>query len=177
MSYVISIDVGIVNLGLCIFDARSKQIVLWDRVPLRSSGGKYYPSRNVDYVREFVSKYAHYFDDARDLLIERQMRCNMRIVESVLHALYYDRCTVIAPRHVKVHYGIGGGGYRENKTKAVEWAREYVRHNAASFAESVREVFAASKKQDDLADSLLLLLYFLDTFSSVYSDFKSDATR
>ena len=164
MSYFIAIDVGIVNVGLCVYNTRTRRVVLWDCVPLARTG-KFIPSRIVELVREFMRRYAVYFDDALKVLVERQMRCNMRIIEAVLEALNPDRCLVIHPRSIKAHYDLRGKDYRENKRKAVEWARDYVVDNTELFAPHALELFAKSKKQDDLADALLLLLYYIDTFS------------
>ena len=36
------------------------------------------------------------------LIVERQMRCNMRIVEALLQSMFFDICTVISARSVKV---------------------------------------------------------------------------
>ncbi|KAL3929337.1 MAG: hypothetical protein SGPRY_002004 [Prymnesium sp.] len=111
-TYLIAIDVGFINLGLCIFDVRSKKIVLWDCVNLAD---KYMPSKPVKCILQFVKRYEFYFKDAKKVLIEKQMRCNMRIIESVLHALFYDICIVILPRFVIMHYKLSGKDYREIK--------------------------------------------------------------
>ena len=60
MSFVVAIDVGIKNLGFCVFDFRTAKIVEWDNVTLVPAG-RYIPAHNVQYVREFVRKYEHYF--------------------------------------------------------------------------------------------------------------------
>ena len=73
MSYIIAIDVGIKNLGLCIFDFRSAKVVEWENVSLVASG-RYVPSNNVKYIRDFVRKYERYFNDVFQVVIERQMR-------------------------------------------------------------------------------------------------------
>ena len=150
MSYIIAIDVGIKNLGLCIFDFRTAKVVEWENASLVSSG-----------------RYERYFDDAFQVVIERQMRCNMRIVESVIHALYYERCVIVSARSVKLHYDLSTKNYRMNKQKAVEWAKEFVTRNSQAFVDGlVSRSFASAKKQDDLADSLLLVMYYLDTYSN-----------
>ena len=56
MSYIIAIDVGIKNLGLCIFDFRTAKVVEWENASLVSSG-RYVPSNNVKYVRDFIRRY------------------------------------------------------------------------------------------------------------------------
>lgn len=164
--YIIAIDVGIKNLSLCIFDVRLAKIVLWDCVSIVAFG-KYLPSRNVSYVKDFIDKYRPYFDAAVKVLIERQMRLNMRIIEAVLHAMCYDICTVIAPRSVKVHYQLSANNYRDNKMRATEWALTYVFNHPETFTDRSADLFVNSKKQDDFADSLLLMLYYLDTYSDV----------
>ena len=161
MSYLIAVDVGIVNVGLCIYDVRCKKIVLWDCVKLAHYVK---PSTLVQSVFEFVGRYQHYFDDAKQVLVEKQMRCNMRIIESVLHGLFFNRCKVIMPRCVKMHYKLSGKDYRENKAKAVLWTRAYVPLQTALFADNVGDVFEKSNKKDDLADALLLLLYYMHTY-------------
>lgn len=166
MSYIIAIDVGIKNLGLCIFDFRTAKVVEWENASLVSSG-RYVPSNNVKYVRDFIHRYERYFDDAFQVVIERQMRCNMRIVESVIHALYYERCVIVSARSVKLHYDLSTKNYRMNKQKAVDWAKEFVTRNSQAFVDGlVSRSFASAKKQDDLADSLLLVMYYLDTYSN-----------
>ena len=89
--FVIAIDVGIKNLGLCVFDFCSSKIVHWDCVSLVPNG-RYIPMHNVDYVRNFVQRYEHFFHNADKIIIERQIRCNMRIVEAILRQDYYHLC-------------------------------------------------------------------------------------
>ena len=93
------------------------------------------------------------------------MRANMRIIESVLHVMNYDKCVIISARSVKMHYGLSTKNYRGNKAKAVEWALGFCAANADVFCEGLDTSFHKSKKQDDLADSLLLVMYYLDTYS------------
>ena len=120
MRYVIAIDVGIKNLGMCVFDFAQAKFVFWDNISLVPQG-RYLPANNVQYVRDFVARYQNFFYEAGCVLIERQMRCNMRIVEAVIHNMFYDQCLVINARSVKAHYGIGTKNYRTNKQRAVQW--------------------------------------------------------
>lgn len=166
MSYVISIDVGIKNLGLCVFDFRCAKIVEWCNVSLVPSG-RYTPANNVQYVRDFVAKYQAYFADAFQIIIERQIRCNMRIVEAVIQSMFFDHCIIISARSVKAHYDLSTKNYRANKQKAVQWAKLFITQNPNTFkAGLATDRFNGSKKQDDLADSLLLVMYYLDTYSN-----------
>ena len=168
MSFVIAIDVGIKNLGMCVFDFTSAKFVFWDNISLVPNG-RYIPSNNVQYIREFINRHRHFFDAASCVLVERQMRCNMRIIESVLQALFFDMCVIINARSIKAHYGIGTKNYRMNKERAVEWAEQFVTNNPSAFLPGVTSAFESKAKKDDIADSLLLVTYYLDTYSNQLS--------
>jgi hypothetical protein len=90
----------------------------------------------------------------------------MRIVEAVLQTLFYDKCLIISARSVKAHYDLSTKNYKQNKAKAVEWVSNFVKNNPDAFYPAARECFSQRSKQDDLADSLLLVLYYLDTYSN-----------
>jgi hypothetical protein len=166
--FVIAIDVGIKNLGLCVFDFCTSKIVHWDCVSLVPNG-RYVPMNNVDYVRNFVQRYEHFFDNADKIIIERQIRCNMRIVEAVLQTMFYDKTIIISARSVKMHYDLSTKNYRANKQRAVQWAMAFTKANPQAFQDTCVHAFANKSKQDDLADSLLLVLYYLDTYSNQVS--------
>ena len=53
MRYIVAIDVGIKNLGLCVFDLATCKFVFWNNVSLVPNG-RYLPANNVQYVRDFV---------------------------------------------------------------------------------------------------------------------------
>ena len=63
------------------------------------------------------------------MLVERQIRCNMRIVEAIIQAMYYEICIVINARSIKAHYGLGTKNYRMNKQRAVQWATDFIAAN------------------------------------------------
>lgn len=159
-------------LGICVYDFRSHKVVHWS-VDSLVPKGKHRPRDNVRYVTDWVSHNRHWFDNAFALVIEQQMRVNMRIIAAVIETLFfnYSKVHVIPPRHVKVHYGLSTGQYATNKKAAVDWVTLWVRENGrtAVLRECERE-WDRARKRDDLADSLLLVLYYLDTFSNQLVD-------
>ena len=165
MSFVIAIDVGIKNLSFIVWDFSSAKCICWENVCMVANG-RYIPQYNVHYVHAFVEKYKQYFNEAFCILIERQIRCNMRIIEAILQTMFFSKTLVISAKCVKAHYNLSHKNYKANKAAAVEWASHFVRNNESVFANDVGGKFARSKKQDDLADSLLLLMYYLDTYSN-----------
>ena len=166
--YVVAIDVGIKNFGICIFDFCSSKVVLWENTTI-TPFGRYQPANNVRYVRELVARYDNYFQNAHAVLIEKQMRTNMRIIEAVLHCMFYDNCYIISPKAIKMHYGLSTANYLKNKQRAIEWSNAFVSANKDAFEDGATDVYVCSTKRDDMADSLLLVLYYLDTYSNMSS--------
>lgn len=163
MAYIVSIDVGVQNLGICVWDFVTSQIVYLSNASIVQ--GRYAPKDNVHYVRCFIERFQKYFDNAKVVLIERQMRVNMRIIESVIQALHYEKCIVVSPRLIKMHYDLSTKTYRGNKIRAIEWATEFATNNPEAFAAGVTKEYSLAKKKDDMADALIMVLYYLDTYS------------
>jgi hypothetical protein len=164
MQYIIAIDVGIKNLGMCVYDKTLAKVVYWNSTALVEAG-RYSPMRNVEYVFAFMNKHAEYFQNASALVIERQMRVNMRIIEAVFQALCFPICTVLSPRLVKMHYDLSRNNYRLNKQAAVTWMRTYTSEHTDFFDAELAKAAEVHTKQDDLADALLMLVYYLETYS------------
>ena len=163
--YIISIDVGIKNLGFAVLEASSNNLVVWKRVNLVTSN-TYQPFRNVEYIHQFIENHATYFADAKLVIIERQMRVNMRIIESVVHSMFYGRCMVVQAQHVKLHFGLNKRDYRKNKQAAVDFVNEQMEHSEPHIPNlhTWNAHWVQEGKQDDLADALIMLMYYVRTF-------------
>ena len=160
MRCIIAIDVGVRNLGFCVYDLDTQAVVDWRNVALCETV-LYTPGDNVSLVMHFVQRNKHWFENCAKLIIEKQIRCNMRIIEAVFHTLFYDRCIVVHAKNVKLHFGTSTGNYKDNKRRAVDYVTANLPTLAAS--ESCAETWRESSKKDDLADALLLVHYFLRT--------------
>jgi hypothetical protein len=68
MAYITTIDVGVKNLGICVFDIQKERICHWASETLVDAG-RYAPSRNVEYVVDFVRKHGEYFANAKCVLV------------------------------------------------------------------------------------------------------------
>lgn len=147
---IVGIDVGIRNLALCALrDGVPEQ---WVNEPLVE--GRYEPTRNVEYCMHFVQKHARLLAAADHVVIERQLRANMRCIEAVLHALHWGKCSIVHARTVKARYGLSRRDYRQNKQAAVEYVLRHAPPCAAT------ERFQRCRKRDDLADAFLLALFY-----------------
>lgn len=167
MSYIISIDVGIRNLGFVVYDTTTQNVVEWKRVDICKEG-KYFPYKNVQYALDFMNEHANYFANCQLLLVERQMRVNMRILEAVFQSQMYDRCVVVQAQSVKMHFSIACRNYKQNKRRAVEWLTFHWNTFAGKYVLNInawQQTWLCSNKQDDLADCMIMLLYYLNTYS------------
>ena len=164
MNYLIAIDVGFRNLGMCVYSFEDNRVIYWRNCALMS--GRYQPKDTVRYVVEFVARHKQFFDGARTVLIERQMRPAMRIIEAAFETLFYGRAVVLCPRSVKNHWKLCSKNYSENKRKAVAWAGDFVEENIDTFDSEPYLCWKSAKKRDDMADALLTLMFYLDTYSN-----------
>jgi hypothetical protein len=166
MTYLIAVDVGIKNLGLVVYNCVDKRVCVWKRVDI-TEGEKYTPSKNVQYVHKLINAHAAYFAGASAVLIERQMRVNMRIIEAVVESVCYGTSVVIGAQSVKMHFSICMRNYKANKKRAVEWLQCHWGTFLPKFITNLDEIeklWDAESKKDDLADSMLMLLYYLNTY-------------
>ena len=145
MGFIIAIDVGVKNLGFSVYDVKQSKLVQWKNVPICGNGA-YLASRNVEYVHQFINEHAHFFANLHTLLIERQMRVNMRIIESVFQSQFYSKTKVLPAQCIKMHFGLSCQNYRANKKKAIEFVdlqfngllQEYV-HNMVEWAHAYQD--------------------------------------
>ena len=98
------------------------------------------PSKNVEYVENFIERFKHFFDAAAYVVVERQMRCNMRIIEALLE----QRFKIISLRSVKAHYALGMRNHTQNKAAAVGFASQFVANPDAVLCANPNAVLCAN---------------------------------
>jgi len=160
---ILSIDVGIKNLALCLLDPQDKRIVQWDvgDVPSESTDGLFRAlCRHLD-AREWLL-------DAQTVLIEKQPPQNkrMKMVEHFLHAYFIIKI----PRGDVIEYdarhkvpdvvGAGKAQYKKRKQTAVTRCGEFL--DSCETNRCWIETFKTSKKKDDLADTVMQALSYVN---------------
>lgn len=160
---ILSIDVGIKNLAICQIDETTKEIKNWDvsGVPPEHEDGLYPCFR-----RHLDSK--PWVLDSTVILIEKQPGQNkrMKTVENFLHAYFVIKIpnaeTIIYDARHKVPdvSGAGKARYRQRKQTAIARCKEFV--ETSEINAHWREHFTKSKKKDDLADTVLQALSFIN---------------
>jgi hypothetical protein len=160
---ILSIDVGIRNLAMCLIDNTSKHVEQWDvsGVPPEHESGLFPSLRDHLDDKPWVLT-------ANTILIEKQPGQNkkMKSVENFLQSYFVIKCpqseTIIYDARHKVPdvSGSGKARYRQRKMTAVTRCKEFLEADEINI--EWREVFKKSKKKDDLADTVLQALSFIN---------------
>tara|TARA_B100000795_G_scaffold261632_1_gene238605 strand:- start:4302 stop:4685 length:384 start_codon:yes stop_codon:yes gene_type:complete len=123
----------------------------------------------VECVARFLKKHSAYFEDAVGVIIEKQMRQPMKGVQWLLAIQNPETAIVVRPQDIKRQYHISMGQYEANKKAACAWAQQYLSEQPQFFSPDCVQAFHKETKQDDMADALLLVRYFLDTYVEGYT--------
>jgi hypothetical protein len=156
---LLSIDVGIKNLAMCLIDSQTKMIRKWD-----VSG---VPPQHADGL--FVSLRTHmralpWTLEASRIVIEKQPDRNksMKGVEHFLHTYFlcHDKdVTIYDARHkVPDVAGPGRARYIQRKKASIERCRTFLEETQPHWL----PVFDKHKKKDDLADTCMQALSFIE---------------
>ena len=160
---LLSIDVGIKNLAMCLIDENTKKITEWDvsGVPPEHADGLFVSIRKHLDAKPWVLS-------ANIILIEKQPGQNktMKSVENFLHSYFIikipDSETIIYDARHKVPdvAGTGKAKYRQRKQTAITRCGEFL--ETETINREWLPLFKKSKKKDDLADTYLQALSFIN---------------
>jgi len=158
---ILSIDVGIRNLAMCLFDEHSTLIKQWDvsGVPPEHRDGTYVSLRKHLDERPWVL-------EADTVLIEKQPDRNkkMKTVENFLHAYFVIKAptteTIVYDARFKIPdvSGPGKAQYLKRKKASIERCKTFLETHENNH--HWLPVFDASKKKDDLADTVMQAISF-----------------
>ena len=157
---LLSIDVGIKNLAMCLIDPTTKKIHHWDvsGVPPLSSDGLFLS------LKKHVDSKAWTRTQSHIVLIEKQPDKNktMKSVEHFLHTYYlcHDKEVIIWDARHKIPDVAGPGRtkYLERKKTSIDRCRQFLQVTNPEWI----NLFDQHKKKDDLADTCMQALSFID---------------
>jgi hypothetical protein len=156
---ILSIDVGIKNLGMCLIDPSTKKIHHWDAsgIPPQHSDGLFVCLKNHMRDRPWVL-------EASKILIEKQPDKNrtMKSVEHFIHVYFIcqDKDVQVYDAKFKIPDVVGPGRamYLKRKKTSVIRCTEFIKeHNP-----ELLDWFMKQKKKDDLADTVMQALSYIN---------------
>jgi hypothetical protein len=156
---ILSIDVGIKNLAMCVITT-DKKIRYWDvsGVPPMHADGLF------PCMKRHLDERSVHFEPIQTVLIERQPDKNRGIksVEHFIHAyfLIHDKNVILWDARHKIPDIVGPGRtqYSLRKKASVERCREFLKLTNTEFL----PFFETSKKKDDLADTVMQALSYME---------------
>lgn len=162
---ILSIDCGIKNLAMCLIDPATKKIHQWECAGI--------PPMHADGV--FACLVRHLNDrpwmlESKLVLIEKQPDRNRSIkaVENLLHTYFLmkDKEVIIYDARHKIPdvAGPGKAKYAERKKASIVRARKFLEDTTVN--EHWIALFDKSKKKDDLADTVMQALSFINRVPS-----------
>lgn len=159
---ILSIDVGIKNLAMCMIDPETREIKKWDvsGVPPESADGLFVSLRKHLHERDWLS-------EARTVLIEKQPPKNKKMVtvENFLHAYFIitnpEATTIIYDAKHKIPdvAGPGKAQYRKRKLTSIARCKEFI--ETGTINSHWLDEFNKSRKKDDLADTVMQALSYI----------------
>ena len=160
---ILSSDVGIRNLAMCLLNETNNLVEEWDvsGVPPEHKDGIYVSLRKHLDERPWVLT-------AQTILIEKQPDRNKKMVSVMhfLHAYFIIKCpnaeTILYDARHKIPDVAGPGKAQYNKRKkvSIERCEEFIRSGPTNA--HWLETFLKSKKKDDLADTVMQALSFVN---------------
>jgi hypothetical protein len=171
---LLSIDVGIKNLAMCLIDPSTKKIQKWDvsGIPPQSTQGLF-PS-----LKKHVDARIWATQTPSVVIIEKQPDKNktMKSVEHFLHTYFlcHDKDVVIWDARHKIPDVSGPGRtmYLQRKKTSIERCRMFLMETNEAWL----SFFDTHKKKDDLADTCMQALSFIDRIPQKEKDKKKKQT-
>ena len=176
---ILSIDVGIKNLAMCLLDEDKNNLVVeWDvdGIPPQHRDGVYVSMRDHLDARPWVL-------NAKTILIEKQPDRNKKMVSVMhfLHAYFIIKCpkaeTILYDARHKIPDVAGPGKAQYNKRKkvSIERCEDFIRSNSVN--SHWIDTFVKSKKKDDLADTVMQALSFVNRREVLPASQKKKSTK
>lgn len=149
---VLGIDPGLINVGWAIVENGTLVTCgvfnMTHKVPVKE---------RKQYAR-LVKRFMRYkmFRTCDVVVIERQMSGKLRVVANSFLCFNWGKSYLVSPRAVRNHHGISMSNYKANKRASVARVPKYM---------TGRQVarFREAKKRDDMADAILIALYWYET--------------
>jgi hypothetical protein len=88
---ILSIDIGIRNFGFCFYDPNTKKIINWGTRNLTPSKSSDFIMSACNFFKDFEKEESKLFESVGSVVIEQQIRGNMRIIEAIIYTFFFPR--------------------------------------------------------------------------------------
>lgn len=155
---ICGIDPGIKNLGWAIFDTNTNSFKSFGRYNLLKDQPKDKHTKYTFLVKTFIDAANEVFDSVDLVCIEIQMVAKFKVIAAAFECFFWGKSRMVSPRSVRCHFDISTGNYAKNKKASVNIIP------SLNIPTSNKQHFESfdNKKRDDVADGMLLALYWAE---------------
>jgi hypothetical protein len=163
MKKILSIDIGIVNLGYVFVEIQNGLTVkACNRIDItqvqhcrvsRCNCTLYHDNCIPDYLDHFIQEHQNLFDEADEILIERQPPVGITNVQDLIFTRFRNKVKLISPNSVHKHFKMTRNDYELRKQQSVTISNEYLK----DFFN-----FESNTRQHDISDAMLMILYYTE---------------
>ena len=165
MMIIVAIDPGTKNLGWAVYDTSKCHFLSFGRYDLTKDQPKAKKTKYAYLVRQFIEASQHVFDMADAVCIEIQMQAKMKVIATAFQCFFWDKAHKVSPRSVRTHFDISTKKYSTNKKASVDLIPKL---SDTQISLQNKHWFARfdKKKRDDVADAMLIALYWYEKKAS-----------
>ena len=155
---IVAIDPGIKNLGWSVYDSSKNTFISFGRYNLLKDQPKEKHTKYADLVYDFISASKDVFDMADAIVIEIQMAAKFKMIQTAFQCFFWGKSHLISPRSVRCYFKISTGNYNKNKKASVEKIPQL------QISQTNKHWFERfdKAKRDDVADAILIALYYYE---------------
>ena len=158
---VLSIDIGIINLGYVFAElSETVNVLECNRINITHMKHNKVKRENCqlhheccipDYLDHFIQEYIHLFDSADTILIERQPVMGLMNVQDLLFIRFRKKIRLISPNSVHKFFKMTKGEYEIRKNESNAIAIEYLEKFVS---------YQNNERRHDISDAMLMVLYY-----------------
>jgi hypothetical protein len=162
---ILSIDIGIVNLGYVFIETFgvSNIVLECNRIDItqvrhnrvsRCNCQLYHENCIPDYLDHFIQEHENLFNDADEILLERQPPVGITNVQDLLFTRFRNKVKLISPNSIHKHFKMTRNDYDLRKQESLMITNGYLQ-NFCNFETNIRK--------HDISDAMLMVLYYTQT--------------
>lgn len=171
--WVLSIDVGIVNVGCALMNAKTGEIGFANRITLAPSMKAMAKEAEITprVYKLFFKEFRPLVDKAALVIVEQQMKTKCKLIQYSIGAICMaiDKpYRYIGPRSIKAFYGTGKTSRKGTGSAVKGTKNNHAANKKAAIALAMKKwprIMSKidKKKQDDVADALLQASWFRES--------------
>lgn len=171
--FLLCIDVGIQHLGFSVLEFNDEfefvRIVGIDLVDITNWNCQkedcylFHTKTFTDWMEHVFFHYSCMFEEVEKIIIEKQPPQGLVAIEQLIFQRFRNKTELVAPQKMFSYFNINGFSYDERKQYTESICEKYL-------PLSMKKEYKSFTRQHDIADSVCLGLYYLDSLRKKLHD-------